>query len=246
MTNGQGMEDPAGYATLERFSNAKEFNRWMFDTIAPFCKGHVLEVGSGIGSLSELLLEKQSLQVSLSDLREEYCRILKDRFKNEPRLEDVYQVDLSSPDFEHSYPQLQHRFDTIIALNVVEHIENTAQVLSNSKKMLRPGGRMIVLVPAFQSLYNSFDEELGHFRRYTRKQLRQLFTDNDMKLVSLQYFNAAGIPGWWLYGSVLRKKIIPAKQLTLYNKLVPIFRLLDKISFHAVGLSVIAIADKQD
>ncbi|RYF96130.1 MAG: class I SAM-dependent methyltransferase [Chitinophagaceae bacterium] len=235
--------DVTGQETLERFANAPAFNRWLYQSIAPYCKGSILEIGSGIGNISTLLLEDHA-QVTLSDLRQPYCEKLRQRFGNHPHFKGALQLDIAPDNFDQHHPQLLQQFDTVIALNVVEHIQDDARALDNCKKLLRSNGRLIILVPAYQSLYNSFDLELGHFKRYTRKELAEKMQSAGMDLVHSQYFNLAGVPGWWLTGSVMKKKVIPGAQLKIFNRLVPVFRVLDKIILKKAGLSAIAVAVK--
>src|SRR5690242_8161392 len=109
--------DPSGLQTLERFANAPRFNRWMFDTIRPYCKGHVLEVGSGIGNISKLYLE-HNMPLTVSDLRAEYCAILQQKFGTNPLLHGIESVELALPDFNQRYAHLVGRFDTVVASNV--------------------------------------------------------------------------------------------------------------------------------
>ena len=236
--------DPSGWETLELFANAPAFNRWLFDQISPFCKGEVLEVGSGIGNISGLLLDKR-LKISLSDLRMEYCAFLEKKFGGNPYLRSVYQIDFSLPDFDSRYPDLLNCFDTVIALNVVEHIEQDLRAVQNAKKLLRNQGTLIILVPAGPSLYNRFDRELGHYKRYTKTMVSGLLTTSGLTQIHANYFNFGGILGWWFSGAVLKKKIIPLSQLKLYNQLVPIFRMIDQLVAHTAGLSVIAVATNQ-
>lgn len=242
MPSGIGQPtDPSGWETLELFAKAPAFNQWLFTQISSFCKGEVLEVGSGIGNISGLLIEKNE-RVYLSDLRTEYCLYLEKKYAANSRLRGVFQIDLSLPDFDSRFPELLHRFDTVIALNVVEHIERDEVAVQNAKKLLRPGGILIILVPAGQSLFNRFDQELGHYRRYNKKAISRLLSGAGLTVIQSNYFNFGGIPGWWYSGSVLKKKIIPHSQLKLFNHLVPAFRMLDKLVAHAAGLSVIAVA----
>ena len=138
------------------------------------------------------------------------------------------------------------KFDTIIALNVVEHIENDNEAIQNCYQMLKPNGKLIILVPAFQKLYNTLDKELGHFRRYTKISLGNLLEKENLKVVHTSYFNSTGIPGWFFAGSILRRKLIPENELLIFNKLVSIFRLFDKITKYYFGLSVIAVGIKSD
>jgi len=234
-------KDHSGLETLELFANAPHFNKWLFENISPYCQGNILEIGSGIGNISKLLLQ-QNLPVTLSDLRKDYCEQLRLLFGQNRNLQNILQIDLSLPDFENVYAKLLHQFDTVIALNVVEHIEDDKLVINNCRKLLKPNGRVIILVPAFMKLYNSFDKELGHFRRYNKKNLGRLIQTQQLKIVMMEYFNCAGILGWWFTGSVLKKKIIPGNQLAIYEKMVPLFRLIDKLLMKRIGLSVIVVA----
>lgn len=235
--------DPMGLDTLERMAEAKRFNQWMYDTIRPFCKGHVFEVGSGIGNISQLFL-KDGLRLTASDLRPEYITYLKHRLVEQPNLADVVSVDLVIPDFTQRYPQLIGQFDTVVALNVVEHIENDQKALEHCFQMLKPGGQVVILVPAFQALYNEFDKELGHFRRYTKRSLSALEEKAGFTVTHRQYFNATGILGWFFNGTVRRKRLIPSGQLQVFDKLMPLVKLADTVTFRSVGLSVIAVGRK--
>lgn len=235
--------DPSGLQTLERFAAATRFNRWMFDTIHPYCKGHVLEVGSGIGNISRLFLEHH-IPLTVSDLREEYCVILKRQFGEHPYLRGITSVDLAVPDFKEQYKDMLQQFDTVVSLNVIEHIQDDAQAIAYCTALLKPGGHLIILVPAFQALYNLFDKELGHYVRYTDRSMGRLFEKAGLEVINQQYFNAVGIAGWMMNGSILRKKLIPRKQLQLFDKLVPVIKLVDNLTFHKIGLSVITVGRK--
>jgi SAM-dependent methyltransferase len=236
--------DPSGLKTLEIFSKARHFNRWLFKSFASYCKGNILEIGSGTGNISRWLLEMGNA-ITLSDLRNEYCNRLQEKFGNLATLQDVLQLDLADAAFEQENPGLLNQFDTVVALNVVEHIEDDHLVIRNAAKLLRYKGRLVILVPAYQGLYNSFDKSLGHFRRYRRHELVKLLEDEGLELTVSKYFNAAGIGGWWFYGSLLNRKIIPAYSLRIFDLLVPFFKVLDLLFLKKLGLSVVAIAEKQ-
>lgn len=235
--------DPSGLQTLERFANATRFNRWMFDTIQPYCKGHVLEVGSGIGNLSRFFLEN-NFRLTVSDLRDEYLNILHNKFGGHPNLAGIQPIDLAVVNFEERFHDLLECFDTIVALNVVEHIQNDAQAIANCKKMLKPGGHLIVLVPAYRWLYNQLDVELGHYVRYQAGSLKKLLRSQQLEIMALRYFNAVGIFGWMINGRIFRKKLIPRGQLQIFNKLVPLIKFVDSITLRSIGLSVLSVARK--
>jgi 2-polyprenyl-3-methyl-5-hydroxy-6-metoxy-1,4-benzoquinol methylase len=237
--------DPSGLQTLERFAQATRFNRWMFDTIQPYCKGHVLEVGSGIGNLSQYFLEK-NFMLTASDLREEYINILHGKFGRHSNLAGIKPIDLAAASFETRFQDLLQQFDTVVALNVIEHIQDDGLAIGNCKKLLKPGGHLVVLVPAWKMLYNSFDVELGHYVRYNAGTLKKLLESQGMEVFHTRYFNSAGIVGWMINGSLFHKRLIPRKQLQVFDKLVPVIKLIDAISFRKLGLSVLAVARKPE
>jgi 2-polyprenyl-3-methyl-5-hydroxy-6-metoxy-1,4-benzoquinol methylase len=236
-------EDKEGHSTLETIAKADKFNQWMFRTILPHCSGKILEIGSGIGNISRYFLES-GWHITLSDIRKNYCDSLMQQFEHKKTLDGVLQINLTDQDFEMKYERLRNSFDTIFALNVVEHIKNDTLALNNAQYILKEQGNLIILVPAFQCLYNNFDEGLGHYRRYTKRTLQQIFTINRMNIVHSQYFNLMGIAGWFLSGKLLGKKSIPEGQMGIYNRLVPIFKIIDRITLHTFGLSVIVVGRK--
>ncbi|SFW89938.1 class I SAM-dependent methyltransferase [Chitinophaga sancti] len=237
--------DEVGLSTLENLSVVDRLNGWMFESIQPFVKGRVLEIGSGIGNISDCFV-KNNYPITLSDYSDHYCNYLDKKFTNQPLIEGIFQIDLADADFDSRYNLLIGKFDTVFALNVVEHIKDDHLAIANCRKLLKPGGNLIILVPAYQTLYNSFDVELEHFRRYTRKSVTELFNSQQIHILQTRYFNMAGILGWFVSGTILRKKQLPSGQLSFYNKLVPIFRILDQVTFNQVGLSVIIVGQKPE
>lgn len=237
------MVDEIGEKTLEVISSADKFNQWMFETIQPFVKGEVLEIGSGIGNISSQFLGN-GFSIMLSDFRPEYCEELKNKFSNCENLLGVRKIDLVDSEFIQNYSDLQGRFDTVFALNVVEHIEDDILAINNCGKLLKKGGKLIILVPSYQNLYNNFDTELGHYRRYTIPKLKKIFKLNNFEIIHKQYFNFIGTLGWYFNGNILKKKTIPGGQMKIYNNLVPIFKVVDRVILNKVGLSTIVVGIK--
>ncbi len=237
------QSDPSGLETLEAFSGASAINRWLYEKISGYIQGKVLEIGSGIGNISSFILRGQP-DVSLSDLRPEYCRLLEKKFSPDPHLKGVYELDISEINFESVHAGLLGKFDTVIALNVIEHIEDDSLAIRNAKSLLGNEGILIVLVPAGQWLYNQLDKELGHYKRYTKSQLNNLMKSAGFRISTSQFFNAAAILGWWFSGKILREKTISPAKLNLFNQLVPLFRITDWIAAPFTGISVISVGIK--
>lgn len=233
--------DPTGFETLDVIGKANRFNHWMFSIIKPFCSGQILEIGSGIGNISAFFIA-ESANIYLSDINPEYCRFLAKKFS----LTDskIISIDLVDTDFDVKFQHLFNSFDSIFALNVLEHIHDHDKALQNAYKLLKPTGNLVILVPAYQFLYCRFDKELGHYRRYSKKLLRKTILQNNFHVKKLFCFNLVGIAGWFLFGKLSGRKQIESGEMGLFNKLVPVFRILDKITFHKIGLSLIVIATK--
>lgn len=234
--------DIEGIDTLNVLADANKLNSWFYQTIKPFCNGKILEVGSGIGNISQFFIHNNS-EVHLSDLRPNYLEFITNRFPNFNQ-NNFFLLDLVDPNFDEIHKDKFNSYNTIFALNVVEHILDDQQSIKNCYKLLKKGGQLIILVPAYQSLYNRFDKELEHYRRYNQKTLNTLFSNATFSLVHGQYFNAIGILGWFVSGRLLNNKLLPEGQVKLYNTLVPVFKVLDKLLLNKIGLSVIAIGKK--
>jgi len=207
----------------------------MFDRLRRWVGRRVLEIGSGIGNLSAFLLDAERLV--LTDTREEYLDRLRARFAQHS---NVAVARLYLPAELGALAGQQ--FDTIICLNVLEHVDDDAASLQAMRRMLAPRGRLVLLVPALPALYGTIDTALGHHRRYQRTPLTSLLQGTGFKVAHVEYFNLAGVPGWWFAGRVLRRHTIPAASLKLYDALVPLFR-LERLLPWRVGQSLIAIGE---
>ncbi len=233
-----------GTDTLEVISSASNFNRWMYETIRPHCKGDILEIGSGIGNISRYFVENGA-QITLSDFDSGYFPHLENEFSTYSNLKGIHEIDFSVKNLEEKHPELTGQFDTVFALNVVEHIEDHFQALKNANKFLRPGGNVVILVPAFQFLYNGFDEQLGHYRRYTDKTLKDLMETSGFRVIHSQYYNFMGMFGWYISGSILKQQMISGGMMQLYNRMVPVWKLVDYFMQRFSGLSVIQAGQKE-
>jgi SAM-dependent methyltransferase len=217
-------------------ATAQAFNRWMYDRLARWIGRRVLEVGSGIGNMSQFFADRE--RVVLTDTDAGYRETLRTRFAQHP---NVAVRELSLPEVPDGL--VAERFDTIVCLNVLEHIEDDQGSLAAMRALLAPGGRLVLLVPAVPFLYGTLDRALGHYRRYTPTVLRERYAGAGLGMRHLEYFNLAGMPGWWFVGRVLRREVIPQGSLGLYDKLVPLFRLENLLPWR-LGQSLIAIGER--
>ena len=227
--------DAYGSNILVRMSSVPNFNRWMADAIRPWLGARVLEIGAGIGNMTRALCPRD--RYTASDVNPLYLDYLRNSFEGRPYL-DVRRVDLGArADFE----PLAAGYDTIVCLNVLEHVEDEDLALANLRRALSPGGRAIVLVPQDPRLMGTLDEVLGHVRRYTRASLAAAFERTGFEVETMFDFNRATRPAWWLNGRVLRRRHFGRVQLKLLNTSIWLLRRLDR-ALPWRGTSLVAVA----
>ncbi len=214
-------EDEYGSQILGRLARASRFTKWMADTIRPYVGERVLELGAGTGNLTLQLIPRTLYWAS--DVNPLYVNFLRTLGFNRPYLRVGF-TDAQNAD---SYPRDQ-RFDTVICLNVVEHLPDDGAVVRNIRDVLNDGGQAIILVPSGPRLFGTLDQVLGHQRRYTPEQLAALVEKAGFQMEALLRFNRIGVVAWWLNGKLLRRKTFGLWQIRLLNLLTPLFRLLDK------------------
>ncbi len=228
--------DEHGSEILGRLSRAPRFNSWMADEIRPFCGRRVLEIGSGTGNLTRRLVPRDAYVAS--DVNPLYLQTLRGLTADRPYL-DVTLTDITRGE---SFPTVPGGFDTVVCLNVVEHVDDDVGALANLRRVLAPGGRAVVLVPRGPGLFGTLDEVLGHHRRYTESSLRRVALDAGFEVKRILPFNRVGTPAWWLNAKLLRRRHFGLGQIVLLNLLTPIFRLVDR-ALPFPPLSMIAILE---
>jgi SAM-dependent methyltransferase len=229
--------DQAGAETLEIMSAAPQYNRWQYSRVARYLGRRICEVGAGIGNMSSLILGGSPELLVLTDTDLYYQEALRRRFESAT---NVIVDELTLPDRSAGRRFQEYELDTVVALNVVEHIADDVEALRSIATMLRPRGRVVVLVPAMPALFGSLDRELGHQRRYTRGSLIRTISAAGFQVQSAFYFNLLGMLGWWFNAHVRTAPRIPAAQLRYFETLVPILRMEDHLPL-PFGQSVIAI-----
>jgi glycosyltransferase involved in cell wall biosynthesis len=232
------VEDEYGSQILGRLNRAPRFTRWMADEIRPYIGERVLEIGAGTGNLTLQLIPRKLYWAS--DINPHYLTYLQNLLPEHPYL----RVGYTDGEIQDSYPS-EERFDTVICLNVVEHLANDFGALRNIWEALEEGGRAIVLVPCGPNLFGTLDEVLGHHRRYTRAQFEELAEQAGFQVEALLAFNRIGSPAWWLNGRLLRRKTFGLWQIKALNFLTPLFRVIDRF-LPLPPLSLIAVLRKPD
>ncbi len=228
----------AGYVTLRRLRNAKGYNDWVWSLLDPHVGDRVLEVGCGVGNFTHYLRQRD--YVLATDNNQQYLDMLRTSVEHLDHI-DVEDIDWENADFE---ALRAHSFDTILCLNVLEHIENDSGALAAFASILPSGGRLVLQVPAMQAIYGEIDRAIGHFRRYERAPLQRLLEDAGFEVEQLQYFNVPGIVGWYINAVLLGRSTVPGLQARLVNFLVPLLRLEQKFS-PPFGMALLAVGRKR-
>ena len=226
-------------ARLETLSAADRFNDEVWDRVKAYVGSEILEVGMGIGIFTEKLLGRG--KVFGVEIVPEFIAEARRRLGERPDLEYLT-ADIGGAALPDS---LRGRaFDTIVCMNVLEHIEDDRGALARFAGLLKPGGRLVLVVPAYQALFNPLDANDGHFRRYGRADLNAKLASAGFKVVHESRFNLFGIAGWFLNGTILRRKDLPAGQMGLFNKIAPLLFWLERLVGPPVGLSLLAVGER--
>jgi glycosyltransferase involved in cell wall biosynthesis/phospholipid N-methyltransferase len=212
--------DEHGAGILDRLTMAPRFTRWMAEVMEPYVGDRVLEVGAGTGNMSVNLMPRTIYWAT--DVNPSYLEYLVTLRSTRPYMRVAHTDAMDAATF----PSGQ-QFDTVVCLNVVEHVEDDVAALRNIWNALEIGGRAVILVPCGPWLYGTLDEVLGHFRRYTEKQLRDAAVQAGFHVEQMLKFNRPGVPAWWLNGRILRRRTFGIGQIRILNFLTPLFRLVD-------------------
>jgi len=221
----------------ERFN----YNYWIYDNIHNHIGNHILEVGAGIGNITDFIIFKNNL--TLIDINQDYIGYLKAKYSFRDKLNfDVFNIDIQNITLS---PIADKKFDTIICLNILEHLEKDYKAIDNMISILDKEGKLIILVPALKTLYGSMDVSFNHLHRYNKKDLKRLIHDKNLKIVDFFYMNFLGLLGWFVNGRIFKKKELPVKQTILFDKIVPFLCLAEKIIRPPLGQSLILVAQKK-
>lgn len=227
------MSQDWGPLALQRMSTMPRYNGWIYERIAPYAGQRILEVGCGIGNLTHFLINRE-LVIGI-DIDSNHIKYVKDIFKTKANMQfiltDINKVSIN--EFK------KYKFDTIVCLNVLEHIKNDMKALGIFYELLSPGGRLLLQVPALPRLFSSLDSSISHFRRYSKKSLLVKTNVAGLQTEHCSYMNIFGILVWFWNGKIMQKNIVPEEQLKGSDVFVPLLKLLDKPFNNIAGLSII-------
>jgi SAM-dependent methyltransferase len=218
------------YESLETLSQTPNYYRWLCSRVQPYIRGKTLELGAGIGNFGrwarELAPEYHATDVD---------PLLVERLKEE--FPKAFRWDLFEP-----FPG-DDLYDTVIILNVIEHLKDDAGAMEALYNRLKPGGHLIVMVPAMHILYGSLDRAFGHYRRYHKSEMLRLMEHVNLDVVRNIYLNVAGMFGWFIYGRILKHEQLPQQLCSRFNLVLPLLK-MERPLAHFAGLSLITVGRK--
>jgi len=230
------VPDEYGSQMLGRLSQASRYNIWLADTIRDYCGNRVLEIGSGVGNITKHLIPRA--EYVASDVNPLHLTALTALTDDRPYLRTTH-CDVADAN---TFPSTPQGFDTVVCLNVIEHVEDDHAALSNIKSVLADRGRAIILVPQGQWNFGTLDEALEHKRRYSKATLTKLAEDCGFNVVNLIELNGIGTLAWYLNGKILRRRTFGFLQIWALNVLTPLFRVVDTF-IPLPSLSLIAVME---
>ncbi len=236
----EAPQDDVGAITLRRMAMLAPYNRWLHERFERFLGQRILEVGSGVGNQTRYFIDDRE-RVVASDIEPHYVRELNGRFGERSNVRIAsYRFPLQ--DAERGELQ-EEGIDTIVCMNVLEHIEDDTSTLTDFARVLPSGGRLVLLVPSLKALYGTLDQHLNHFRRYDKQELQTKLTAAGFSIDDMRFLNRVAGPGWWLNSRVLKRKVMPKGQLRFFKWIMPLLRLEEK-NPPSFGLSLLVLARK--
>lgn len=222
---------------LELFGQALNWKKYMTSFINPHIQGRVLEVGAGLGTMTRWMNNSAHQEWILL----EPDKIMADALNNKP---DAGFNGTKFTVINGTIADATDLFDTIIYIDVLEHIEDDKTEIAKAAALLKPGGKIIILSPAFNFLFSPFDAAVGHFRRYSQKSLQHICGFELLKQ-DLRYLDTAGFFSSLLNKLLLRQKYPSVKQIAFWDKfLIPVSMLLDRLFMYSFGKSILGIWKK--
>lgn len=227
--------DDSGRQTLESMSQALWYNRWTLKKFEKFLRGDILEIGCGIGNFTKVLPSYG--KVFAVDINRDYVSETK-KLVGEKGVVGVGDIEKGKYFFKNK------SFDTVVCLNVLEHIKNDLGAVEKIYELLKKGGYLVLLVPSHSSLFGEIDRSIYHIRRYEKKELIKILKNQEFSIIKSIRLNFIGALGWWLAGKMFKDKTIEGGKIRIFNMLAPLFLPLENMVEPPLGTSILVVAQK--
>ena len=219
---------------LELFDKANIWRKYIYLKTKKYFSGKFLEIGAGIGSFTKNY-ESNFKEILLSDLDDDNNKILTEKFK------DYKNIKITKSKID----QIDGIYDTIIYLNVLEHIEKDKEEIESAERKLSENGHLVILVPAHQKLYSKFDKEIGHIKRYDINFFRNNKFKN-LKIEKLIFLDFFGYMLYYLNNFFFKKDVYPSKtKIMIWDKIfTPLTIFADFCIGYTVGKNILCVYKK--
>jgi SAM-dependent methyltransferase len=225
---------------LELLAEMPNYYGWIMETLAPFVRGNVIEYGAGTGTISQrltTLADKLVLVEPSADL----AAVLRAMFRDDPKV-----MVINESLEQHALRIGAATVDTVVMVNVLEHVEDDRQALAQLFRILQPGGHLLIFVPALQKLMSKLDLMFGHFRRYHRTDLVQKVAQAGGEAELCRYFDFLGILPWFFLNKLMGATTFNPQLAHIHDKfVVPISRTAERAISPPIGKNIILVARKQ-
>ncbi len=234
-----------GGRDLEAMSFGVRYHRWILQAFRPFLGTRIVEVGAGVGSFSELLLELRPESLTLLEPSREMYPKLSERVRK-------WNTSLKVCTFDAVFPEVAEQIgasirpDSLVYVNVLEHIPDDEGELKAAYEALAKGGRIFIFVPALPWLYGGFDRAVGHVRRYTKEEIVGKCRRAGFEILSCRYLDLAGVLPWWLKYRLLNSERLEATLVELYDAyIIPVTKLVERFINPPIGKNIVLVAEKR-
>ncbi len=224
---------------LEALADLPNYNRWILDRFGPALRGRVVEVGAGIGNFASYYLDEVDELVLVEPAANLFPKLQR-RFADRPEVTPVqgYVDDWAGP-------HVAGTFDAVVLVNVLEHVEHDDSMLRTLYSLLKPGGSLLLFVPALQWIYGTLDALVDHYRRYSHTGLKRQLDETGFDVDRLHFFDSAGVLPWFVMGRVLKRDRFDAGAATTYDRFaVPLVSRVEKLLPLPFGKNLLAVARK--
>ena len=223
---------------LEVLASTPRYLNWIIEDLKPYLQGDVLEIGAGLGSVSERLLTYTS-SLDLVEPSPQLIGRLQSKFDDNPF------VNIHHKMLENFLDTIENnKYDAVVMVNVLEHIKDDLDALNRLRNSLKPGGHLLLFVPAVPFLFSRLDEIHGHYRRYLKYDLEQKISASGYQLKTAKYFDVLGMIPWYIMNTLIGVTEFNPTLIKLYDMVgIPVTKIFERYIDPPLGKNLLLVAE---